>query len=195
MPSTFASPLSAHWGVAYATPAAETGFLEGFPQHADGHAADAQTSRGSDVSWTSLMSARGQYTSVAGPVGSGGRCPTVFRRRSLNSFAEIFGRPTNSVQRYPPISLVALRPSLALRRSLLDLVPRTKSRLRRRRSPPPSRVLCTRSTSPSALHWWRQGAAGCLPMRSRGSWIADVVSETEGDGWVGLATGFPLARE
>ena len=37
------------------------------------------------------------YTPVSAPVGSGGRCPTVFGRRTLNSFGKIFRRPTNSI--------------------------------------------------------------------------------------------------
>ena len=104
MPSTFASPLNAHWGVECATPAVETGFLEGLlhrrpntptatrPTHR--HPED-RTSPGPP----SCLCAS-SITPVQSPVGSGGRCPTVFEARGLDSLAKVFGRPTNLMTLY-----------------------------------------------------------------------------------------------
>ncbi len=80
-----------------------------------------------------------RITLVPAPVESGGRYPPSLFGSRLNSGAKIFGRPTDSISLHPPILHRACN------------------------SPPLSRVLCTRSTSPAF------GRGGRCPWRgSRG---------------------------
>ena len=72
--------------------------------------ANAPTSRVSDVSWTSLVSVREQYTAGSGAVSSGERYPPFAARRSLRLFGSWNCCPTNSGQLYPTLQ-VSSRPT------------------------------------------------------------------------------------
>ena len=90
------------------------------------------------------MSVREQYMSVPGLVDSGGRYPPSFAARALRVRGKNFGYPAVSISLHPPFSHQ----------------PVGVSPLRLAASP--------RSTSPSALHWWRQGGGGLPPHAEQG---------------------------
>ena len=163
MPSAFASPLSAHWGVGYATPAAETGFLEGFST--GGPTRRRPRGRRTDIQRIGRLLDLPHV--CAGAVYVRGGPGRIWRALSYSVSTQVF----EFVRR-------DFRPSYEFGTALSTYLARRF----------PLRLTCfARDPPPPVLRTGGgKAAVGCLPMRSRGRWIADVVSETEGDGEVWL---------